>query len=157
MRRISSAALAIFTFSWTGLAFATDPAFIRDEEKAAKNHLTPANIAKAMSAPRSSIQATTAAAVHGMGERVVIIDVRPRSDFARLRIPNAKHLPDPATLAGLLPTDKSATIVVYGVDANDANAEAIVKRISSEGYASVLWMRGGFAEWVSAQLPTAAS
>jgi rhodanese-related sulfurtransferase len=99
------------------------------------------------------------------GERVIIIDVRPRADFAKGHLRNAKHLPvrysdvlrdhvfDKAALGG----DKSAKIVVYGASATDPAAAAVVRKALSEGYTNVIWMRGGFADWVAARLPASES
>jgi rhodanese-related sulfurtransferase len=90
------------------------------------------------------------------GQRIIIIDVRPRAAFAKGHLRNAvnlqvrysdvlrDHVFDNAALGG----DKSAKIVVYGAYANDPAAAAVVRKALSEGYSNVIWMRGGFAEWV---------
>jgi rhodanese-related sulfurtransferase len=96
------------------------------------------------------------------GERVIVIDVRPRADFLKGHLKNAKnlevrysevlrdHLFDKAQLGA----NKSARIVVYGAGANDPAAAAVVRTAQAEGFSNVIWMRGGFAEWVAARLPT---
>ncbi|MCK6454525.1 MAG: rhodanese-like domain-containing protein, partial [Alphaproteobacteria bacterium] len=110
-----------------------------------------------------------AAEVNGLmghtGERVIVIDVRPRADFARSHLKNARHLPvrysevlrdhvfDRSALGG----DKSARIVVYGAGANDPAAAAVIRHAINEGYSNVIWMRGGFAEWTAARLPASES
>lgn len=110
----------------------------------------------------------TAADIGGMmggegGERVIVLDIRPRSDFAKSRVPKAINMPvrysevrrehviDDKTPLG---TDKTAKIVVYGAGPNDPAAAAVVRQATAEGYTNVIWMRGGFAEWVSARMPT---
>lgn len=113
----------------------------------------------------------TASGVSGMmggdgGERVIVLDVRPRSDFAKSHVPKAINMPvrysevlrehvvdDKAPLGA----DKAARIVVYGAGPNDPAAAAVVRQATAEGYTNVIWMRGGFAEWVSARLPTTQS
>lgn len=113
----------------------------------------------------------TASGVSGMmggdgGERVIVLDVRPRTDFAKSHVPKAINMPvrysevlrehiidDKAPLGA----DKSARIVVYGAGPNDPAAAAVVRQATAEGYTNVIWMRGGFAEWVSARLPTTQS
>ena len=99
------------------------------------------------------------------GERVIVIDVRPRADFAKSHLRNAKnlqvrysevlraHVFDKSALG----TDKAARIVVYGTSANDPAAAAVVRTALSEGYSNVIWMRGGFAEWIAARLPASES
>jgi len=118
----------------------------------------------------SGVQTSSAGDLNGMmggdgGERVIVIDVRPRSEFLKSHVPKAINMPvrysevlrdhvidDPAPLG----TDKNARIVVYG-GANDPAAAAVVRQATAEGYTNVIWMRGGLAEWVSARLPTASS
>ena len=99
------------------------------------------------------------------GERVIIIDVRPRADFAKGHLKNAKnlqvrysevlrdHVFDKAALGG----DKSARIIVYGAGASDPAAAAVVRKALNEGYSNVIWMRGGFAEWIAARMPASES
>ena len=118
----------------------------------------------------SDVSTGSAGAVSGMmggdgGERVIVIDVRPPSEFLKSRVPKAINMPvryspvmrdhviDDKTALG---TDKTARIVVYG-NANDPAAAAVVRQATAEGYTNVIWMRGGLAEWVSARLPTASS
>lgn len=116
----------------------------------------------------SGMQTGTAGDLSGMmgeqGERVIVIDVRSRRDFARSHVPNAinlnvrysevlrEHVIDDKSAFG---PDKSARIVVYGYRSDDPAAVAVVRRAAAEGYTNVIWMRGGFAEWVSARLPVA--
>jgi len=95
------------------------------------------------------------------GERVIIIDVRPRADFAKSHLKNAKNLEvryspvlrDHVFDKAALGADKSARIVVYGASATDPAAAAVVRQATAEGFSNVIWMRGGFAEWIAARLP----
>jgi len=96
------------------------------------------------------------------GERVIIIDVRPRASFLEGHLKNARNVDvryspvmrDHVFDKSALGTDKSARIVVYGANVNDAAAAAVVRQATAEGFSNVIWMRGGFAEWVAARLPT---
>jgi rhodanese-related sulfurtransferase len=85
------------------------------------------------------------------GERVIILDVRPKADFAKGHLRGAINLEkfDKAALG----SDKSVRIVVYGANERDESAAKMVRTMAGEGFANVIWMRGGFAEWVTAQLP----
>jgi len=111
----------------------------------------------------------SAASVSGLmgdqGERVIIIDVRPKGDFARGRLRGAINLQvrySEVTRAyqfdkSLLGNDKSKPVVVYGANEKDAAAANAVRAVVAEGFTNVIWMRGGFAEWVAARMPTAVS
>jgi rhodanese-related sulfurtransferase len=115
--------------------------------------------------------AVTASAVEigGMmgdtGARVVIIDVRPRAAFAKGHLRNAKNLQvrysdvlrEHVFDKSALGADKSAQIVIYGAGDRDPAAAAVVRKALSEGYSNVIWMRGGFADWIAARLPASES
>jgi rhodanese-related sulfurtransferase len=165
--------LSLATAGWSGEAFAqsssgpSGSSANSDSSNAtgdAPGHSDPGVAGGAV----SGMQTGTAGDLSGMmgevGERVIVIDVRKRADFARSHIPQAvnlevrysevlrDHVIDSKSVFG---PDKSARIVVYGYRANDPAAVAVVRKAAAEGYTNVIWMRGGFAEWVSARLPMA--
>ena len=108
---------------------------------------------------------TTAAEVQGLmgaqGERVLVIDARRPGAWEKGRIAKAIKLNwrysnitqswqfDAKDLGG----NKSAPTVIYGQNEQDGFAGLAVQKAVSEGFANVLWLRGGFAEWVAASLP----
>jgi rhodanese-related sulfurtransferase len=95
------------------------------------------------------------------GERVIVIDVRPRADYLTGHLKNAKNvevryspvLRDYVFDGSILGGDKSARIIVYGANANDPATAAVVRQATAQGFSNVIWMRGGFAEWIQARLP----
>lgn len=107
----------------------------------------------------------TAQAVQDMigaqGERVRIIDARKPGAFDKSRIPNAIKIDwrysnvtrgwnfDAKAIGG----NKAYPLVIYGADAQDGFAALAAEKAVSEGYSNVLWLRGGFAEWVAANKP----
>ncbi len=117
---------------------------------------------------KSSVKGTTevtAQAVQDMmtaqGERVRIIDARKPGAFDKSRIPNAIKIDwrysnvtrgwnfDAKKIGG----NKADPLVIYGADANDGFAALAAEKAVAEGYTNVLWLRGGFAEWVAASKP----
>ena len=88
----------------------------------------------------------------GAGERIIIIDVRPKTDFAKSHLRGAINMVQ--FDKGALGADKAAKIVVYGASERDEAATKMIRAITGEGFTNVIWMRGGFAEWLNAQLPT---
>lgn len=117
---------------------------------------------------KSSVKGTsevTAQAVQDMmatqGERVRIIDARKPGAFDKSRIPNAIKIDwrysnvtrgwsfDAKSIGG----NKADPLVIYGADAQDGFAALAAEKAVSEGYSNVLWLRGGFAEWVAANKP----
>jgi rhodanese-related sulfurtransferase len=109
---------------------------------------------------------TTAAEVQGLmggtqGERVLVIDARrpgswEKGHLARAiklnwRYSNITH--SWSFDAKALGNDKAAPVVVYGQNESDGFAGLVVQKAIAEGFTNVLWLRGGFAEWVAASLP----
>jgi len=119
-------------------------------------------------APPSEIkgaQVVTTADVKSMidrGERVIIIDARRMGKWENGRIVNALKVnwkPN-FVIQGWsfdnkpLGSDKSARIVIYGENESDGWAGQVVQKAVAEGFTNVMWLRGGFAEWVAARMPT---
>ncbi|MGQ0674525.1 MAG: rhodanese-like domain-containing protein [Rhodospirillales bacterium] len=95
-----------------------------------------------------------------------IFDVRPKSDFAKAHLPGALNMDVRFSSArkeyvvanlSALGTDKTKQIIIYGANTSDQAAAALVRQAVAEGFTNVIWMRGGFSEWVKARLPTTAS
>lgn len=108
----------------------------------------------------------TAAEVQGLmggsqGERVVVIDARRPGAWEKGRIGRAVKLDWRYSNitqswqfdAKGLGSDKSAPTVIYGQNESDGWAGLAVQKAVSEGFTTVIWLRGGFAEWVAASLP----
>lgn len=107
----------------------------------------------------------TAQAVQDMigthGDRVRIIDARRPGAFDKSHIPNAMKIDwrysnvtrgwtfDAKKIGG----NKPDPLVIYGADAQDGFAALAAEKAVAEGYTNVLWLRGGFAEWVAANKP----
>lgn len=95
----------------------------------------------------------------------IIFDVRPKANFTNGHLRGALSMDtrysavrqDHVGDLSILGTDKSKMIVVYGENATDRVAESVVRQAVAEGFTNVVWMRGGFSEWVSARLPTTTS
>jgi len=107
----------------------------------------------------------TAAEVQGLmgepGERVIVIDARKPGLWEKGHIGKALKLNwrySNVTRgwqfdAKGLGSDKAAPLVIYGQNESDGWAGLAVEKAVSEGFTNVLWLRGGFAEWVAANLP----
>jgi rhodanese-related sulfurtransferase len=88
------------------------------------------------------------------GEKMLLVDVREESEWARGHIPNAIHLGK-----GIIERDietaipeKGATIVLYcGGGFRSALAADNLQRM---GYSNVISMDGGWREWTQAGFPT---
>lgn len=97
------------------------------------------------------------------GDRLRIVDARRPGSFEKGRIAKAVKLDwrwsnitqswsfDTKGLGG----DRKAPLVIYGQGPSDGFAALAVEKAVSEGYANVMWLRGGFAEWVAANGPVA--
>ncbi len=112
----------------------------------------------------------TAAEVQGLmggaqGERVVVIDARKPGLWEKGHLAKALKLNWRYSNitqswqfdAKGLGNDKAAPLVIYGQNESDGWAGLVVQKAVSEGFSNVIWMRGGFAEWTAARLPTTAS
>jgi rhodanese-related sulfurtransferase len=88
------------------------------------------------------------------GEKMILVDVREESEWARGHIPNALHLGK-----GIIERDiekaipeKAATVVLYcGGGFRSALA---AENLQKMGYTNVISMDGGWREWTQAGFPT---
>jgi len=88
------------------------------------------------------------------GEKMILVDVREESEWARGHIPNALHLGK-----GIIERDiekaipeKAAVIVLYcGGGFRSALA---ADKLQKMGYSNVISMDGGWREWTQAGFPT---
>lgn len=88
------------------------------------------------------------------GEKMILVDVREESEWARGHIPNALHLGK-----GIIERDiekaipeKAAVIVLYcGGGFRSALAADNLQKM---GYSNVISMDGGWREWTQADFPT---
>jgi rhodanese-related sulfurtransferase len=88
------------------------------------------------------------------GEKIILVDVREESEWARGHIPNAIHLGK-----GIIERDiekaipeKGATVVLYcGGGFRSALAADNLQRM---GYSNVISMDGGWRDWTQAGFPT---
>jgi rhodanese-related sulfurtransferase len=88
------------------------------------------------------------------GEKMILVDVREESEWARGHIPNAVHLGK-----GIIERDiekaipeKGATVVLYcGGGFRSALA---AENLQKMGYTNVISMDGGWREWTQAGFPT---
>ena len=88
------------------------------------------------------------------GEKMILVDVREESEWARGHIPNAIHLGK-----GIIERDvekaipeKGATVVLYcGGGFRSALA---AENLQKMGYTNVISMDGGWREWTQAGFPT---
>lgn len=83
-------------------------------------------------------------------KRAVVIDVRSAEEFARARIPGARHLPAPELPArvGELARLKSRPVVLVGPRPVQA-----MRTLKAAGFAEVFQLRGGMIAWQEAGLP----
>lgn len=89
-----------------------------------------------------------------VGEKMILVDVREESEWARGHIPNAIHLGK-----GIIERDiekaipeKGATVVLYcGGGFRSALAADNLQKM---GYSNVISMDGGWREWTQAGFPT---
>jgi rhodanese-related sulfurtransferase len=88
------------------------------------------------------------------GEKMIVVDVREESEWARGHIPNAIHLGK-----GIIERDiekaipeKGATVVLYcGGGFRSALA---AENLQKMGYTNVISMDGGWRDWTQAGFPT---
>jgi rhodanese-related sulfurtransferase len=109
----------------------------------------------------TTVSAEEVAAMMGEGRVVLVFDVRDAKSFSKGHLKGAERLSGRWNRVvkeyrmDLKPLgeDKSATIVVYGKNDQDRTAQVTVEQAVREGFANVLWMRGGFEQWQSAAQP----
>ncbi len=88
------------------------------------------------------------------GEKLILVDTREESEWARGHIPNAVHLGKGIIERDIEKTipDKSANIVLYcGGGFRSALAADNLQRM---GYTNVVSMDGGWRDWTEAGFPT---
>jgi rhodanese-related sulfurtransferase len=88
------------------------------------------------------------------GEKMILVDVREESEWARGHIPNAVHLGKGIIERDIEKTipEKGATVVLYcGGGFRSALA---AENLQKMGYTNVISMDGGWREWTQAGFPT---
>jgi rhodanese-related sulfurtransferase len=106
----------------------------------------------------TTVSAQEVAEMMGEGRVLLLFDVRDAKAFAKGHLRGAKRLSGRWSRVvkeyrmDLKPLgkDKAATIVIYGKSDQDRTAQVAVEQAVREGFATVLWMRGGFEQWHSA-------
>jgi rhodanese-related sulfurtransferase len=98
-------------------------------------------------------------------EGVSFLDIRNAVNYGKDHIPGALSVPYEWTRGGdianrtgdfdrsRVPAGKDARIVVYGHGATGWKAYNAAKDLIKDGYAAVMWFRGGFAAWQGAGYP----
>jgi len=88
------------------------------------------------------------------GKKMILVDVREESEWARGHIPNAVHLGK-----GIIERDiekaipeKAATIVLYC--GGGFRSALVAENLQKMGYSDVISMDGGWREWTQAGFPT---
>lgn len=81
-------------------------------------------------------------------EPVLVVDIRPASDFTRASIPGSINVPDRLIGRRELPRTRPIILVADGHGLVDAAAAA--DRLRSSGYTQVEVLEGGFAGWQAA-------
>jgi rhodanese-related sulfurtransferase len=88
------------------------------------------------------------------GQKMILVDVREESEWARGHIPNAVHLGKGVIERDIEKTipEKGATVVLYcGGGFRSALA---AENLQKMGYTNVISMDGGWREWTQAGFPT---
>jgi len=88
------------------------------------------------------------------GQKMILVDVREESEWARGHIPNAVHLGKGIIERDIEKTipEKGATVVLYcGGGFRSALA---AENLQKMGYTNVISMDGGWREWTQAGFPT---
>jgi rhodanese-related sulfurtransferase len=88
------------------------------------------------------------------GEKIILVDVREESEWARGHIPNAIHLGKGIIERDVEKTipEKGATVVLYcGGGFRSALAADNLQKM---GYSNVISMDGGWRDWTQAGFPT---
>jgi rhodanese-related sulfurtransferase len=86
---------------------------------------------------------------------VVLVDALGRPYFDSAHLPGAVNIPPhqvPVLAPRLLP-NRSAEIVVYGENAESANAAIVLDRLARLGYSNVSVYLDGTQGWIAAGLP----
>lgn len=88
------------------------------------------------------------------GDKMILVDVREESEWARGHIPNAVHLGK-----GIIERDiekaipeKAVTIVLYC--GGGFRSALVAENLQKMGYSNVISMDGGWREWTQAGFPT---
>lgn len=88
------------------------------------------------------------------GVKMILVDVREESEWARGHIPNAVHLGK-----GIIERDiekaipeKAATVVLYC--GGGFRSALVAENLQKMGYSNVVSMDGGWREWTEAGFPT---
>lgn len=88
------------------------------------------------------------------GMKMILVDVREESEWARGHIPNAVHLGK-----GIIERDiekaipeKAATVVLYC--GGGFRSALVAENLQKMGYSDVISMDGGWREWTQAGFPT---
>ncbi len=94
------------------------------------------------------------AALAGDG-RVLVIDVRPKEEYADGHVPGAQNMRPDRFRLGSKPDpriSRFSTVVVYGEHPGSVAARTVTKRMIEIGYDNVYWYPGGWEEWTAAGL-----
>ncbi|OEY65550.1 rhodanese-like domain-containing protein [Marinobacter sp. X15-166B] len=86
-------------------------------------------------------------------DEAVVVDIRDRKDFAEGRITGSIHIPLSSLKerAGELKKHQDKQIIV--VDKMGQHSGLAVKQLTAEGFAKVVRLNGGIADWKGSNLP----
>lgn len=92
-----------------------------------------------------------------VGEKIVFIDLRPRAEFDRQRLPHARSIPlkELEGRAALVP--KTGRVILYcGCPPGKVDEAYAYQLLRDLGYRNVSVLEGGFAEWQKRGYPVEA-
>ncbi len=95
-----------------------------------------------------------------LGTDALILDARKKTAFSEGHIPGAQSVgsaydKEKGTFdVSAFGPDKSKPLVIHGHGTDGWTAVYAVKAAVGAGYSKVNWLRGGWAEWQAANLPT---
>jgi rhodanese-related sulfurtransferase len=91
-------------------------------------------------------------------ERIVVLDIRPRADYASGHIPSAKNIPyDELEVRGPNELNPEDRIVTYCRCADDSRSDMARLALTSAGFKDVVYLQGGIQRWEDEQYTTVQS
>jgi len=88
-------------------------------------------------------------------QRVIVLDVRERAEYAEGHIPGARNIPvDELSARAIRELPRSNLVVAYCTCTEDGLSKVARQILIERGFPRVLILRGGLASWQQAGLPT---
>lgn len=89
-------------------------------------------------------------------QRIVVLDVRPRADYAASHIPAAKNIPyDELETRALNELDQNERIVTYCRCQDDTRSDMARQLLTALGFKNAVFLKGGIQNWEDKQYATA--